>query len=364
MRPRMVAVGIDTLNVGLNIGRWLMEEAEFKRLEEAKAEAGVSLFGGKGVTVQVGGREFNLLPKGSKGYDYVMFNDDVRLLMARNCLGGAVFPEVFTELNSVFLWGKGYNRAYSELSSWVRTWADVVGEKVNRVDLCVDLAVDLPRLDVACEVVTRTRKKVDYFEVEQYTNGRRDTGYRFGVKPIMARLYDKTYEIRKSDKYWFGDIWRNGGWDGKSNITRAEFQVRRPCLREYGINSYDELVAEMPDIWRYLTEEWISLRAPNGSDSNHRRWETSELWGAVREAGSHFGECLGVHRWKQKHARIEPLMAQMKGLMVSEVALDSMIRGEHFAIDRLRSEVNAYFASEEFHAKLLDRRGRYANLSN
>ena len=59
-----------------------------KRLEDGKEAAGDKLFGGKGVTVEWGGREFNLLAKGTKGYEYVMFNDDARLYLARDCQGG------------------------------------------------------------------------------------------------------------------------------------------------------------------------------------------------------------------------------------------------------------------------------------
>lgn len=75
-----------------------------------------------------------------------------------------------------------------------------------------------------------------------------------------------------------------------------------------------------------------------------------------------FGQCLGVQRWKQKHARIKPLMDQLKGVMVSEVALDSNIRGQYHAIMRLSDEVNDWLQSSEFHAKVVERRGRYASL--
>lgn len=70
----------------------------------------------------------------------------------------------------------------------------------------------------------------------------------------------------------------------------------------------------------------------------------------------------GLQRWKQKQAQIEPLKAQMRGLMASIIAIDSQIRGDYHAIDKLRYENNQYLASEEFHIKVQERRGRYANL--
>ena len=55
-------------------------------------------------------------------------------------------------------------------------------------------------------------------------------------------------------------------------------------------------------------------------------------------------------------------MAQMKGLMASEVALDSIIRGEYFATIRLKEELKKYLDSLEFHNKVIERRGRYTQM--
>jgi len=362
--PKIVAAGIDTLYVGFNITKWLVDDSAFNRLADAKGSAGDKLFGGKGVTIDWGGREFNLSPRGTKGYEFVMSNDDERLCIARVCQGGRVFPEVFAELNSSFLWGKGYDKAHKETRRFIDGFAEVKNERINRVDLCADVAMKLPRLDVKNEIVTRAQNKRDYFEVEHYTHGQRDTGYRFGSGKVMARIYDKTHEMKKSKKEWFGDIWIPGGWDGKSVVTRFEFQCRRPFLKEYQINSYDDMIQHMPDVWRYLTEKWIVLKKPNPDDSNRRRWPTSESWELVQRAGSRFGQCLGVQRWKQKEVRIEPLMAQLKGIIASEVAIDSKIRGEYFAVDRIKSEISKYLESEELHNKVFEKRGRYGNLSN
>ena len=185
---QVVAAGIDTLNVGFNVDGWNLDESAFRQLDDAKLAAGVHQFGGKGVTVSLGGREFCLLAKGAMRHEYVMYNDDIRLGLARECHGGLYFPEVYVQMNSSFLWGKGYLQAFAELLSWLCGLASVGGEKMSRVDLCVDVATELPRLDVAREAVTRARNKVDYFEVEHYTQGRRDTGYRFGSGRVMARL--------------------------------------------------------------------------------------------------------------------------------------------------------------------------------
>jgi hypothetical protein len=362
LKPKILATGIDSLNVGLGINRWLFDSEMVDKLKYAKESAGGQLFGGKGVTVEFCGQEFNMLAKGSQGYEYVMHNDDIRLCMAENCQGGRIFPEALVQFNSAYLWGKGYEKAYLELLAWVRKFAVIDSERINRVDLCVDLETKLPVIDVKRDVVTRSRKKVDYFQAEHYTDGLRDTGYRFGSGGIMGRIYDKSYEIKHSDKSWFKDIWKAGGYDGVSAVTRVEGQFRRPFLKDMSVNSYSKLIQCTPDIWRVFTSKFISLRTPDLSDSNNRRWPVSPFWETAIIAGNRFGECLGIERYKQKQGRIEPLMAQMKGLMVSEVALDSKIRGEYFAKSRLKSEINDYLDSQDFSNKVMERRGRYANM--
>ncbi len=95
--------------------------------------------------------------------------------LSQNCQGGRIYPEAFVQFGSGYLWGKGYNGAFNECKNWLNEWAMVEGEKINRVDLCADLAMNLPRFDVTKEIVTRARKKVDYTQIEHYTYGRRDT---------------------------------------------------------------------------------------------------------------------------------------------------------------------------------------------
>ena len=362
LRPKILAVGIDSLNIGFNIDKWLFDSEMAKKLQNAKESAGGKLFGGKGVTVEFCGQEFNMLAKGANGYEYVMHNDDIRLDLAEKCQGGRVLPEVFVLFNSAYLWRKGYERAYLELLEWVRKYAQVGSERINRVDLCVDLETKLPVLDVKRDVVTRSRKKVDYYHAEHYTDGLRDTGYTFGSGCIMGRIYDKGYECKRS-KSWFYDVWKLGGYDGVSPVTRIEGQFRRSFLKEMSVNSYPELIQHTPDIWRVFTSEFISLRTPNINDSNNRRWPVSPFWETAILAGSKFGECLGIERYKQKQGRIEPLMAQMKGLMVSEVALDSKIRGEYFAKIKLKSDIKEFIDSPDFSNKVMERRGRYANIN-
>jgi hypothetical protein len=41
------------------------------------------------------------------------------------------------------------------------------------------------------------------------------------------------------------------------------------------------VLAAAQDLWRYATEEWLSLRTP-ASDRRQRRWPVDPLWGEIR----------------------------------------------------------------------------------
>ena len=43
-------------------------------------------------------------------------------------------------------------------------------------------------------------------------------------------------------------------------------------------------------------------------------------------------------------------------------AIDSIIRGEYFTKDRLKSEINQYLDSVEFYNKVSERKGRYSSI--
>ncbi len=104
-------------------------------------------------------------------------------------------------------------------------------------------------------------------------------------------------------------------------LPAVEYQARRPYLKDFNVNSYEDLIQRLPDMWRNMTGEWSVIKSPNKKDTNHRRWNYISLWQAVQEVGSQFGECLGVQRWKQKQAKIDPLMAQVEGLLASILAI-------------------------------------------
>ena len=77
----MLIAGIDTLVIGFSIAEYRTAEC-FDLLYEAKAKAGEKMFGSRGAEVNFFGKEFSVSARGTKGYEWVLDNSDIRLCIA------------------------------------------------------------------------------------------------------------------------------------------------------------------------------------------------------------------------------------------------------------------------------------------
>lgn len=101
---------------------------------------------------------------------------------------------------------------------------------------------------------------------------------------VSARLYDKTKEIVKSEKFFFKELWQQNGWDGESSVWRLEFQLRREALKTCQSLNPDFIIELFNSLWRYYTTQWLSLRDVNPNDTNRSRWELAAEWQTLSEA--------------------------------------------------------------------------------
>lgn len=361
MDIRMVGSGVDWLTLGFLIDRYL-DVADFEVLVQAKIKAGEKTFNSKGYPVTWFGSEFSMKASGGSGYEWILRNDDILVRIAKEARGGIVFPEVFVTLYSQFLWTEGMDGAVEKVMQWLSKWAVIGGTKVSRCDLCIDLAMPFPRIDIQNEVVTRARNKTEYtIPIEIYVAGRRSTGYRIGSGDILARFYDKSYEIVVSQKEWYRYYWLGKGWDGETNIARCEFQCRRKFLKEMGVDTYEDLKERMPDIWRYLTHYWLKVCYP-GSNKNQSRWEVKEYWKVMQDSFSLFGQALGILRYKVKQVIYEHLMQQARGVLVSACAVEASVHGINQALFKVRKELLDMLMCDDFRKDVIARQALVGNM--
>jgi len=315
---KALLAGVDTLGVGFYVDQFDVTPEEWAELADAKGNSQGSMFDSGGSPVTFRGHKFSVNPKGSRGYEYVLVNDDVTIQLAERATGGSLFPEVHVTFRSQYLWRYGWRGSYTYIRDWVNSWAVVSGEKVSRADLCLDINLPVPAIDLRVgEVVSYARTKKEFF-VQHHLKGLEETGYSFGQGDLLCRVYDKRAEIEVSSKAWFMDMWRRKGWDGKSPVTRVEFQARRGFLKSMQVETVEDLDCQLADLWKYFTS-WVSLRE-RGDDSNRRRWALKPFWESIEGAISSFGMVTGVVRLHQRRPKVEALKKISRGLAVSLVA--------------------------------------------
>ncbi|HFK1531038.1 TPA: hypothetical protein ACGXM6_004853 [Bacillus cereus] len=160
----------------------------------------------------------------------------------------------------------------------------ITDTKLSRIDVCVDSdETPFTKYDLE-KVVTRARGKVNHFVNDEYYNGSEFSGFTIGRgDPLLARIYNKTLEVKKSQKLWFYDLWREHLWDDIKSVWRVEFQIRRKCLKEFGVSSIEDFILKENNIWSYLTIEWLTLKIPL-LDKNKTRWPLDPRWTVVQKA--------------------------------------------------------------------------------
>jgi len=318
---RVLLAGIDTLAVGFDVEGYALTSEDWAALADAKANAQGSMFDSGGSPIVFQGHKFSVSPKGSHGYEYLLQNNDMTIQIAERATGGSAYPEVRVTWRSEYLWRHGWRGTYAYVASWIRHWALGSVEKVSRADLCIDVAMPLPEVNLrAGECVSHARNKTE-FHVQRHLKGMDETGFVFGQGDLLCRVYDKRAEIKVSHKDWFMEMWRKNGWNGTDPVTRVEFQVRRDHLKEQQIETVQDLENQLADLWMYFSQEWLSIRDENEGDSNHRRWPVKEFWSVVRDSVAAFGTVTGVRRLSQRQPRLDALKKLCRGSMVSIVAM-------------------------------------------
>lgn len=337
--------GIDTLVVGYGISRMILDR---KMLHEKKEQAKKDKKG-EGVPVEINGSPFVMMPRGANGYEYIVQNNDLTLSISARTENGAYNPEIYIRASSGMIARMGLIGTKQAIRGFVSKIAVPVYEKISRVDLMVDSAFKrVPAINLTKEVVSRSRKRHEHISnLEQHVNGARVTGYTIGKNEIMCRIYDKTFEIQKSGKEYFYDIWEKNGWDKKGIILRTEFQLRRAALNEFKIDTFEHLEKHLARLWQYLTGTWLRI-VKIGKEKNRARWECKKFWQGIQEAIIRFGIPTMQVREKIKVQNFEQTFKQAIGCLMTCNALISfdrdisVLNSKTMILDRIKREMRGF----------------------
>ncbi|MCX5852940.1 MAG: plasmid replication initiation factor [Deltaproteobacteria bacterium] len=268
--------GIDSLDLGVYVvwgSDWKRRLRSLdKRKQQARKEGGlrIHLPSGRICIFKPGGKGEN--------YRFHLQFEAYNLYIGKAARPGSS-PNVYLSISAKTLWLNGIETAVSWITEDLKTigGGKIQFVQVSRVDLCADFWVPggLSYKFLLSHKVTRNDKGklfLDKNELQTYYVGD-------AKSPLQLRMYNKGVEVKKDGiKLWFLDLWQR---ESTEDIWRIEFQVRRPALKQFGINSLDDLKEKQAGVWLYLTSKWFSLRLSNNEKAERKT--IHPFWCAVQD---------------------------------------------------------------------------------
>lgn len=268
----MLSSGIDSLYVSIP-GELRPEVAV--SLGRLKAEARDN---GQGQTLKLAGARRGVVqPSGWGRYRFWVRCQGFDVFLG----SGSSLPAAYVQVRSSFIHEVGPQNALTEVSLFLKGLVlnAVRGSRCSRVDIYSDFQGWLPQSIDYDRFVVRSRRNVWHAAVHH--DGRRFTGFTFGRDAIVARLYDKSLEIKHSGKDWMREVW-GGCLDPSQAVWRLEFQLLRQVLRECGLNDPDEVIEHRNELWHYATQ-WLSLRESRAV-VRRVRWPIADVWAQLAQS--------------------------------------------------------------------------------
>ncbi|OPL15017.1 MAG: hypothetical protein AVO34_00430 [Firmicutes bacterium ML8_F2] len=175
-------------------------------------------------------------------------------------------PPIRVIFYSGYLWSYGYEEAYSRFLNWFKIFpGEIEKTRLSRLDICLDTDEIAFNEEDRELFITRARAKANHYVDDSYTYGKNFSGFTIGRgNPMLARIYNKTQEIKTKGKEWFKAIWKENGWDDNKDVWRIESQLRRAALKELKILQVEDIRENEDQLWHYLTTNWLKM--------NHPKW--------------------------------------------------------------------------------------------
>ena len=296
-----VASGVDAIYLS---GRASLPDPLLARLESARTAA-QALDGSP--PFQFGALEMLMAPHAWGKHRFCLTHPFGRLGISPS----PNIPAFRIQPRAEFLHGVGVRAAVQGFRDFIEDECDVVRLQVSRIDLFADFQGWLLSGDDRRAFLCRA-SDLGTFEANGTLNG-----LQFGKRSsgtVDARLYNKTTEILTSGADYWKEIW-NETYDANRDVLRVEFEVLRGALREFGLDSPEDVLDATGALWTYLTS-WLSYRVPTG-DHTRSRWPLAPEWEEVQRA--RIGEgALGIERTYRGKQRGE--LAKMMPAFVGYVA--------------------------------------------
>ena len=225
-------------------------------------------------TVSIDAHSFKARTALRSPYSFTLDNECLNLALG-NRTSSVYSPSVYVQMKSEFIWSRGVISAYQETVKLMQRifTKGISGEKVSRADLFADFFWE-ENFDE-----THLRSFVSRAKLKSLVmSGEQVEGFVVGKGNLLARIYNKTWEIHSSGKYWLYDLW---GSDKEINVWRVEFQFRRDYLKRWDIETFSDLYNNRQSLWDYASGKWVSMRARE--KNNVTRRNLTQFWKQVQD---------------------------------------------------------------------------------
>lgn len=216
---------------------------------------------------------FTVHAKGRGLHTFVISNKQFQMRIAGK--NGRNIPQLYMQISSELLTLHGYEDSLDIANRFAQLLFEQIPKTlISRADLCTDFItlLDWQSIDPA-RWICRSQRRSEYHENNQLL------GFVFGQGgDLVARLYDKTKEIEVTSKGFFRDVWAESGWNKRDTVWRLEVQLRQASLKSALAIEPNLFPERLNSLWRYFTNEWLSLRDPNVADTNRSRWPVNHDW--------------------------------------------------------------------------------------
>lgn len=180
-----------------------------------------------------------------------------------------------------------------------------------------------------------------------------------GKKPFLLRIYNKSLELERSDKYeMMWEHFLNNEFEIRKTVFNLEFEMHREHLvRTYGINTIDDLFERADAIFRDCMDAVrmvdLSTITENEKNSNNKnRAETLPLWRHIKDnysLKSFLQLDLPLHRMKRKirsyseMEAIKDFLTFNRRCEISGVILDEQFYGKvQTELERLNKRADKF----------------------
>lgn len=305
--------------------------------------------------IEINGFYFEVLPNGSKGYAYILHNSDFEIDFAICRSSNDDNYPVFVRIKQAVLWSLTIKEAYSIICNWlIEFLGNIKSEKINRVDLCCHTdCIDFSKYDYTYFRTRATNKNIRL-------HGSTVNGFEFGSRSglIFCRIYNKTLEVsEKKSSTWFFDVWEEQQAN-TANVWNVEFELKRDFLREYNIETVNDMLKQAQSIWHYLTSKWLVLTEKNCTRLEN--CETVKEWAQFSNAFTSFGNVQFIRKDKQMLADKKTLVSQICGYIRSYAALENNV-DLYSVFETLFADISEYLndSKKDFESLVLDKAKLY-----